>query len=145
MAQRAPNADSGRFALCALRPRLIRKEIATMTHRVRWKGVGRVAVAAAAMLFAIYAPAAARQDGQVTPRDLERAGGARMPDGHGLGWMPSTQNELARSPRFRIAPLTRGERPSRLVLTEFLPPVGDQMHEGSCVGWSSGYYSYTYG
>ena len=31
------------------------------------------------------------------------------------------------------------------MLTDYLPPVGNQGGEGSCVGWSTGYYSYTYG
>src|SRR5438094_9439368 len=114
-------------------------------RRVPWKEIGRVAVAAAALLLAIYPPAVARQDQQVTRRDLERSGSARTPAGYGLGWLPSTGDELARSARFHIVPLTRGERPPRLVLTDYLPPVGNQGGEGSCVGWSTGYYSYTYG
>ncbi|WP_048147146.1 C1 family peptidase [Pyrococcus abyssi] len=34
--------------------------------------------------------------------------------------------------------------PSKVVNTEYLPPVGSQGYVGSCVGWSSTYYVWTY-
>src|SRR5690349_18690299 len=34
--------------------------------------------------------------------------------------------------------------PSRVILTRYLPPVGDQGNEQSCVGWAFGYACRTY-
>lgn len=36
------------------------------------------------------------------------------------------------------------ELPERVVLDTYLPPVGIQGKQGSCVGWSMGYYAFTY-
>jgi hypothetical protein len=63
---------------------------------------------------------------------------------HALGLVPSSPAALREVPRFRIVPATRGERPASVMLTEFLPPVGEQGKQGSCVAWASTYYSYTY-
>jgi len=36
------------------------------------------------------------------------------------------------------------ERPTHLELKKYMPPIGDQGGQGSCVGWSTAYYMYTY-
>lgn len=61
----------------------------------------------------------------------------------GLGAKPSSGEAFRRSGRLRVAPARRGERPKSVVLTDFLPPVQDQGEQGSCVGWSTGYYFYS--
>src|SRR5205823_5356542 len=40
--------------------------------------------------------------------------------------------------------ITEADLPPKVLLTEFLAPVGDQGNLGSCVGWSFGYYAFTY-
>src|SRR5262249_31635803 len=66
------------------------------------------------------------------------------PSGHGMGLIPSTEADLARYPRFRITAVPRGQRPARVLLTEFLPPIQSQGKQNSCVGWATAYYTYSY-
>jgi len=63
----------------------------------------------------------------------------------GLGLIESRKADFDAAPRIRVAAASRGERPARVILTDFLPPVGDQGGQNSCVGWSTAYYCYTYG
>lgn len=63
---------------------------------------------------------------------------------HGMGLNPSSPEELRSSPQMRIVPVARGERPSQLLLTQYLPPIGSQGRQGSCAGWATAYYGYTY-
>ncbi len=62
----------------------------------------------------------------------------------GMGAIPSDPLDFDRTPSFRVAPAPPGDRPARVLLTEYLPPVRNQGPQGSCVGWSSAYYNYTY-
>lgn len=64
---------------------------------------------------------------------------------YALGLQPTTTAQFAKSNRIKLrATRDISDRPKRLILDDFLPPVGDQKTQGSCVGWSSGYYAYTY-
>jgi C1A family cysteine protease len=64
---------------------------------------------------------------------------------YALGLEATTTAQFEKSPRIRLrATRAASDRPKRLVLEEFLPPVGDQASQGSCVGWSTAYYAYTY-
>lgn len=61
------------------------------------------------------------------------------------GWVASTADELKASGTFIV---TRGfdrDMPAHLVLERYLPPVGYQGRQNSCVPWSVAYYAYTYG
>lgn len=63
----------------------------------------------------------------------------------GMGAKLIAPEVYARSPHFAIrAALAGSERPTSLQLTEFLPPVDSQGQQGSCVGWATAYYNYTY-
>ncbi|HEX9996715.1 MAG TPA: C1 family peptidase [Abditibacterium sp.] len=62
-----------------------------------------------------------------------------------LGLLPTGDSIYSRSARIRVVPATRAVRPSRLLLTQYLPPIGDQGGKGSCVAWATAYYCYTYG
>lgn len=63
-----------------------------------------------------------------------------------LGMIPMSDAELAASPRVRVHLGARGgiPRPLSVLLTDYLPPVADQGHQGSCVGWSTAYYCFSY-
>lgn len=69
---------------------------------------------------------------------------ARQEQGVGMGLVPSSDEDFAQSKRFRIAPAKRGTRPTRVILTDYLPPVRKQGRQNSCVGWSTAYYMSTY-
>lgn len=71
-----------------------------------------------------------------------RSVGARMPQG--LGAIASDDEAFTRNNKLRVVPAKRGERPTQVILTDYLPPVGMQGQQGSCVAWSSGYYCYSY-
>ena len=81
-----------------------------------------------------------------------RGARTRDVDGHGMGALPSSEDELMRTPRFVIRGVGDGDegggaasgRPASVLLTDYLPPVQNQGKQGSCVAWSSGYYCYTY-
>jgi hypothetical protein len=62
----------------------------------------------------------------------------------GMGFRLTSAEGIARSAKFKITRVARGERPKRVVLTDWLPPVGDQGNQGSCAGWATAYYCYTY-
>ena len=62
----------------------------------------------------------------------------------GMGFRPTSAEGIARSAKFRITRAAREERPKRVLLTEWLPPIGDQGHQGSCAGWATAYYCYSY-
>lgn len=64
--------------------------------------------------------------------------------GRGLGLLPTDNATLSHLENLRIVPAQAGERPARLELRKYMPPVGDQGQQGSCVGWSTAYYMYTY-
>lgn len=62
-----------------------------------------------------------------------------------LGSIQSTKEHVGRS--YRLASARSAEpttRPSSLQLTDYLPPIGNQEAQNSCVGWASAYYAYTY-
>lgn len=60
-----------------------------------------------------------------------------------LGAVPSTESSISRFADIKIQ-RSRGARPTQLVLSDYLPPVGNQKSQGSCVGWSTAYYAYTF-
>ena len=63
----------------------------------------------------------------------------------GLGMKVSTPEQFLKSSRLVVRGGQRGMRPPRRLLLDYLPPVGNQGNQGSCVGWSTAYYAYTYG
>lgn len=73
-----------------------------------------------------------------------KAGAKPSPRFPAMGARPSTAADFRRSSRFVIRALAREARPSQLLLTDYLPPVAQQGHQGSCVGWSTAYYCYSY-
>ena len=118
----------------------------------------RLLTLTAVAALAATAPSARAQTG-AEPSWLTavRAGTVhRARDGaaHAMGAMPSSAASLARSPRFIVRGWSgsdggggggnAGARPESLLLTDYLPPVRSQGHQGSCVAWSSAYYCYTY-
>jgi C1A family cysteine protease len=74
---------------------------------------------------------------------LLTTGPAAQAQSHGTGLVFSPPATFARYPHLRVG---RGidARPPQFVLNAFLPPVGDQGKTGSCVGWSTAYYCYSY-
>lgn len=60
-----------------------------------------------------------------------------------MGAEASSKDEMQKASRFRITAM-RGQRPAQLLLTQYLPPIGNQGAQGSCVAWSTAYYMYTY-
>lgn len=102
------------------------------------------AVPGAATLFLLAgfgADAQAQEEPAWFRRDMPVRQSGRFP---AMGALPSESDVFARSPRFTVRSASRGERPRRLELTDYLPPVGSQGAQGSCVGWSTAYYNYTY-
>ncbi len=61
-----------------------------------------------------------------------------------LGAVPSTPQAFTKASRFVIRAKRGGDRPASVLLTQFLPPVGNQGNQNSCVGWSTAYYAYSY-
>lgn len=62
------------------------------------------------------------------------------------GVIPTPEAELKSIPTLSIAPGKRSLRPTYYILEpEYLPPVMSQGPQGSCTGWSTAYYNYTYG
>ena len=57
---------------------------------------------------------------------------------------PEIQDKMERISLKKRLTRDTPSRPKQLLLTEFLPPVGDQGQQNSCVGWSTAYYAYTY-
>lgn len=62
----------------------------------------------------------------------------------GMGFVPASPSVLARSPKFTATKTARAELPRSVLLTEWLPPVGNQGRQGSCGGWATAYYVYSY-
>ena len=63
---------------------------------------------------------------------------------YATGAVPSTAAAFARNSRFVIRAKRGDSLPTRVLLTQFLPPVRNQGNQGSCVGWSTAYYAYSY-
>lgn len=63
---------------------------------------------------------------------------------HGTGWS-GTDNPKTVPQAVNVASLTGSSAalPSKVDLTPFLPPIGDQGQTSTCVGWSTGYYGKT--
>jgi len=82
-----------------------------------------------------------RDQAQQAPGEIKLADGARK-----LGLLPMSDADLAKSARIVVHLRARGlsNRPPSIILTEYLPPVADQGQQGSCVGWSSAYYCFSY-
>jgi hypothetical protein len=76
---------------------------------------------------------------------MQRNTRVRAPGLPAMGYVPSTPAEFARNASFRLTRGKREARPSSVLLTDYLPPIGDQGDQGSCVGWSTAYYNYSYG
>jgi hypothetical protein len=60
-----------------------------------------------------------------------------------LGLKPATAAQVAQSDK-AVFLSGRGDIPSSVLLTRYLPPVSSQGGQGSCVGWAIGYYAYSY-
>ena len=73
-----------------------------------------------------------------------QAPAAPLPETHQLGLAFAGPEAFNRYPHVRIAREADADRPAQLVLNDYLPPVGDQQDTGSCVGWSTAYYCYSY-
>ena len=61
----------------------------------------------------------------------------------GTGCLPSPPEAFTTHAHARIAAKRGLDRPATFSLAADLPPVGDQGHTGSCVGWSTAYYCYS--
>src|SRR5205823_14064279 len=109
---------------------LLRREIrmkgASKVNFTIWKRAFRSALPLVALAAAALAPAVAQRDPQAFREALRQARGVHLPGYPGLGGAPSDPAALAKIPRVRLLPGARGDRPSRLVLTDYLPPIGDQ-------------------
>lgn len=68
----------------------------------------------------------------------------RAPGMPHMGAQPSTPQDFANNSTFRLTTGRRDVLPSSVLLTEFLPPVGNQGSQSSCVGWATAYYDYSY-
>jgi C1A family cysteine protease len=71
---------------------------------------------------------------------LARSGHAQ--DSQKLGFIEATPDDIARSAAFKFK-ATRDVLPKKLLLTDYLPPVGNQGNQGSCAGWATAYYCYS--
>ena len=112
----------------------------------RWYAVGSVITALLLGGLAHAAPL----DGK-TLRDLAlqtpATGEANVANGtRKFGLVSMSDADLAKSARVVVHLGARGinNRPKSILLTEYLPPVADQGHQNSCVGWSTAYYCYSY-
>lgn len=126
------------------------------TMRMRWSGsLALMALALGTQVLPV--PAQTTTGGATTPGTTDafpplrewsrqtrglRSVGNRMPQA--LGAIASDDEAFTRNFKVRVVPAKRGERPTRVLLTDYLPPVRMQGQQGSCVAWSSGYYTYTY-
>ncbi len=90
-------------------------------------------------------PAIATPTAQTKPlRDwLSRPIAMRSVSPNGTGYLPTDDATFDGSPRINIVAATRG-LPRQVMLTDFLPPVGSQGAQQSCVAWSAAYYVYSY-
>jgi C1A family cysteine protease len=57
---------------------------------------------------------------------------------HGLGAKAPTEDQIKRFAKYR-APERRAALPSKVDLSTYMPPAGDQLTMGSCVAWATGY------
>ena len=101
------------------------------------------------LLFAALAltPAAEAQQADAPPVEqwLTTVNRDLLPDlPFGLGMIPTDDAGYARSPHLQFGAVAREALPSHVLLTRFLPPIAQQGKQGSCVGWSLAYYTYTY-
>ena len=60
-----------------------------------------------------------------------------------FGMQPETTENLDRTPKDRGVGIRHRGLPSSVDLSEYLPPVGSQGRQGSCVAWSTTYYTKT--
>lgn len=63
---------------------------------------------------------------------------AKKQEQYFTGLIPATQEELNKIP-LATAPVGTGDLPTSVDLTNYLPPVGHQGTQQSCVGWASAY------
>ena len=69
-------------------------------------------------------------------------GAASAQDGvHFTGGQPTPQADKATIPQ---APVFRDFLPQAVDLSRYMPPVGDQGKQGSCVGWATAYAARAY-
>ncbi len=62
---------------------------------------------------------------------------------HYLGALPSSSQDAERFDRVEVTP-ARAPLAASADVSAYLPPVGDQANQGSCVGWSTSYYYKTW-
>lgn len=91
---------------------------------MKFKLAGLGAVAAAALFVALGASGAMAQDRQ-----------------YALGAAPTPPDQKA---GIAQAPVYRDFLPQAVDLSRYMPPVGDQMNQGSCVGWATAYAARAY-
>lgn len=62
---------------------------------------------------------------------------------YGFGLAPANPVDYKRYSYVRIGNRDATDLPEYFTLEEYLPPIGNQGHTGSCVGWSTAYYCYS--
>jgi len=87
------------------------------------RSAGLSAIAAAALFIAMSAT------------------GALAQEQHKTGGMPTPASEKA---SIAQAPVFRDFLPEAVDLSKYMPPVGDQANQGSCVGWATAYAARAY-
>src|SRR6187549_2311878 len=69
------------------------------------------------------------------------ATGAISQERHATGAAPTPPERLAQLPE---APVYRDFLPAAVDLSRYMPAVGDQLNQGSCVGWATAYAARAY-
>src|SRR5688572_12027476 len=100
-------------------------------------GVGALALGIAAGAW----PAPTQEKAPSVLGWLRAAKPARSLVGPAVGALPSPEEVFDRNAALLVRPAPGGKRPARLVLTEFLPPVGDQGSQASGACWAAAYYT----
>lgn len=126
----------------------------TRFHRGRPCGI-KITTLSGATASVLGCLLAARSFGQSAPSDNAQDDPARIlnwaqnptssPDFPAMGCLPSPPSARTRNARLRVVQVAPSSRPARLLLTDYLPPVGDQGALPSSSGWAAGYYCYSYG
>ena len=100
-------------------------------------------ICVAVVALANILPAAAQNDPAILAR-LRKPTATRDGGDHTLGYVPPMGSPPTPAATLQFARTKRGARPASLQLTEYLPPIGSQGLQGSCVTWALCYYSYSY-
>ena len=104
-----------------------------------------ISSAAALLLIGAVIPALAQDVDTIRKWARQGTRAVLPPDMPRLGALPSTDAEFASTSSFHMLKRGMPELPASVLLTDYLPPVGAQGAQGSCVGWSTAYYTFSYG